>query len=86
VIYQTKGSKMAIKIEKGLRIPDEKLWRHNRQYPFAEMKIGDSFAVPLVEEAKVRSATSHYAARNGVRFRVIKMKDNLRVWKVKSND
>jgi hypothetical protein len=76
---------MTIKIEKGLRIPDEKAWRHNRQYPFMEMKIGDSFAVPLVEEAKVRSAASHYAARHGVRFRVVKMKDSIRVWKVKSD-
>jgi hypothetical protein len=76
---------MTLKIEKGVRIPD--LPRRGRRalYPFKEMKIGDSFQVPLLDEVKVRSAVTWFARRNKVHFRVFKMKDHIRVWKVKAD-
>ena len=42
------------------------------KYPFAGMKVGDSFAFPLDQLKAVRSATATYAGRKpGAKFSVL---------------
>lgn len=77
---------MGVKIEKGVRIPENAPRGSNQHYPLASMKVGDSFLVPFLDEMKVRSAVSHHGRRYGRTFRVLKMPNGIRVWRVKSND
>lgn len=46
-------------IEKGIPIPPSDKGGYgnsNRQYPFADMEVGDSFSVPLVRYPAMKSA------------------------------
>lgn len=54
-------------------------------YPFREMKLGDSFAIPTQPIAKkVAAAASHHARRYGkAKFSVCKHKSAWRCWRVK---
>jgi hypothetical protein len=76
---------MGVKIEKGVRLPENAPRGPNSHYPLVHMKVGDSFLVPLLDEVKVRSAVSHHARRYGRTFRVLKMANGIRVWRVKAD-
>lgn len=39
-----------------------------RRYPFGDMKVGDAFKVGGDELKRVRSASSYYGSRNGMKF------------------
>lgn len=54
------------------------------RFPFAGMKVGDSFAVPAdVKRATVAVAASRYGKENGKVFSVRKMKDgSYRCWRL----
>jgi hypothetical protein len=71
---------MAIKIEKGVPLPT-----NGSKYPFAEMEVGDSFAVLIKEENKIRAAAGAYNSKHKgeSRLSIRKLSDNsFRCWKV----
>ncbi len=74
---------MAVKIDKGVPLPDNTRWGH--RWPFHEMEVGDSFAVPLdtPEAKRVRSAACHCGKRHNQRFtiRTLRSEGVVRVWR-----
>lgn len=72
-------------INKNIPIPPRQEGR-TPYYPFAEMKPGDSFAVPWEQETNTRTAAYHHAQRYGRRYTTRKRleggKEVLRVWRV----
>jgi hypothetical protein len=63
----------------------------NPVYPFAEMKVGDSFFLPATEEAtpskiinRISAASATYRLRNNNGFRVAvrSLDGGVRVWRV----
>ena len=74
------GSRM-IKIDKGIPIPVS--WHERSPYPWAEMKVGDSFAVPKGNRSINSSAA--YAGRKLNRKFICRTVDEetVRVWRIK---
>lgn len=72
---------MSFKIEKNVPMNESAL----PKYPFAEMAVGDSFRVELVDRTRVASASHMYSARQnpGVKFSTKKHDDAYRCWRVK---
>ncbi len=55
------------------------------KYPFASMKIGDSFFAPNLIASKVRASAGAYAQRfPGFFFSVRKVEGGIRVWRVEA--
>lgn len=50
------------------------------KYPFADLKVGQSFATKVPRE-RVGPAAAMYARRNGGKFAVRKDGETLRVWR-----
>jgi hypothetical protein len=86
---------MTIEIEKDVPIPTACGRGRPTKYPFAEMEVGDSFAVPLAGESYGRhsgdkaaaslSRNSHtYGKKHGKTFTVRQLNDEgvARVWRV----
>lgn len=70
-----------IKIEKNIPIPKTAY----RAWPFNEMKIGDSFAVPIADRGRVTQAATQWALRHeGFKFitRQTEDRQSVRVWRV----
>lgn len=65
-----------MKIEKGIPVP--------RSYPFAEMQVGDSFAVPeSLQRMTVTVAAKRYGDKHGMKFTVRAMPDkSFRCWRI----
>ena len=63
-------------IDKGIPMP--------KRYPFAEMDVGDSFAVPAtIHRTTVAIAALRYSRKHGVKFVVRLTPDRtLRCWRV----
>jgi hypothetical protein len=63
-------------IEKNVPIP--------ARYPFGEMEVGDSFAIPLgVARNTVTVAAGRYDDKHNMKFTVRRMADNtLRCWRI----
>ena len=84
---------MTYAIEKKIPVPrvSGRGGRRYAKYPFAQMRKGDSFAVPFTDDTlpKVRGRLSvcatTYAQRNGGKFTLRTLKDDgvIRVWRVK---
>lgn len=55
-----------------------------QRYPFAQMEVGDSFAVPYgVKRTTVNIAAKRYAEKHGGKFTVRLMPDrSLRCWRL----
>jgi hypothetical protein len=69
-----------IKIEHG--IPYH-VRQYKGRYPFADMQPGDSFTVPFTaEHLNLRSHASIYGRRTNKVFKVSKIDDTWRVWRV----
>ena len=68
------------KIEKRVPLPKGKGHGRKRKYPFAEMKVGDSFSFDESQIRNVRTSASHHAARLGFVFTV--SAQELRCWRV----
>ena len=66
-----------MKIEKNIPIPRLK-------YPFADMKVNDSFAVPAdVNRSAIGVAALRYARKHSVKFTIRQMPDKtLRCWRI----
>ncbi len=67
---------MTIKIESGIPMP--------AKFPFAEMKLGDSFLVP---ESTSRNVVTVYARRHaiktGMKFTIRQTPEGYRCWRIK---
>jgi hypothetical protein len=71
----------AFKIEKG--IPPPKQEHHFVQYPFREMRVGDSFAAPIQRQRSVAAAASRYGRIAKAKFTVRKQsKTHCRCWRI----
>lgn len=55
-----------------------------RDYPFAQMEVGDSFSVPLSERCVVAFLTRRYARHTGTKFtsRQDAATQTVRVWRL----
>ena len=65
-----------MKVESGIPIP--------AKYPFAEMKVNDSFAVPpKINRSAVNVSAMRYGRKHGMKFTVRLTKDGtLRCWRI----
>ncbi len=71
-----------MKLEKGVAIPRAHAVGTSL-YPFPNMKIGDSFIVPLVKGATAASAASWYGKRHKMKFISRRFENGVRIWRVK---
>ncbi len=72
----------AIKIEHGVPIPPHGNMGHARsKYPWAEMKVGDSFFAP-VKRTTLASAATDAGKRLGWKFKTAHEGSGSRVWRV----
>ncbi len=81
-------------IESGIEVPPPGTGKHNQKYPFADMKIGDSFFCSInaeglqrqTEISAVRNAARGFSNRNCIELvaRVVKEERGrgVRVWRV----
>ena len=69
-----------MKIEKGITLPAKNV-SHSTRYPFPDMKIGDSFAVPAEKMQAAASAASHYGKVHNQKFASRKNSSGLRIWR-----
>lgn len=54
-----------------------------RHFPFNEMEVGDSFAIPFAEAQRVRTAATNYGIKHGIKFSVLKVdSETSRCWRV----
>lgn len=70
----------AIVIEKGIPAPE--YFRRSRKYPYDQMEIGDSFAVPAGMAESCRTGASRYGKRHGKKFSVHTTPDGVRCWRI----
>lgn len=73
------------KIESGIPMPAANAGGPTT-YPFADMQIGDSFAVPFGDDrkaavARVTAAKQQYARRHGVKLSIRTFESDMRVWR-----
>jgi len=68
-----------ITLEKDMPIPPAN--GANARYPFGDMVVGDSFALPKQQANSVRSAASQFGKRNDMRFAVRVQGEQVRVWR-----
>ncbi len=52
------------------------------KYPFSEMEVGDSFAVSIDDEGKVRSASQNHGRKHGKKFSIRKFENAYRCWRI----
>lgn len=71
-------------VEKGRALPGAPSGRS--KYPFKEMGVGDSFAVPREEVAAVRNAAAQYGYRTGYIMSVRKDGDGFRCWRLSTSE
>ena len=82
---------MTYAIEKKIPMPYTSGRGRPAKYPFAQMRKGDSFAVPFTDDTlpKLRTRLSvcaaNFAQRNGGKFTLRTLKEDgvIRVWRVK---
>lgn len=74
---------MNIKIEKAIPIPVGKARGRKPKYPFGEMKVGDSFQVPLSNGRTVVNSAQAYGFRNNMKFVSRQTGKMLRIWRSK---
>lgn len=82
------------KIENGIPIPPPSHGGRAYKYPFPDMKVGDSFAIPLANEqhrnggdlayARLKDASKRYEQRHGTKYRVRTRREEgvVRCWRV----
>jgi hypothetical protein len=76
-------SRSAYQIEAGVPVPAP--MRHYTQYPFAEMKVGDSFMAPLRLLKSISSASVNWRKRTSckAKFTARKISDKqCRCWRI----
>lgn len=71
------------KIEKGIAVPTIGRRGRRPKYPWAGMKVGDSFVVTGHDGNSIRSAASIAGIRNKMQFTVANEANGHRVWRIK---
>lgn len=85
-----------IKIEKGVPIPATREFKSRQKYPFADMVVSDSFAIPLgtktdkhgtpKSKTRISSAVYNFRKRSGMNhkfiIRTLYSKNEVRCWRV----
>lgn len=69
----------SIKVERGVPMPTRP---PRNKYPWAEMKVGDSFAANGVNEYSFRSQVVQAGRATGRKFSCRKTDEGLRVWRI----
>ncbi len=70
------------KVESNLPIPEKKKGPQAR-YPFAKMKVGEHFFVPLETAHKARNAANAYKLKHdGWDYTARQTEDGLRIWRI----
>ena len=68
-----------VKIDKGIPIPS-----NVSKYPWADLKIGDSFLAPgLVVSSQISATIRYQRSKRGHEYRCKKEDDGLRIWRIK---
>lgn len=71
-------------IENGVPLPKGGRGVHGEsKYPHTELKVGQSFTVPIAMEKNIRSLAHHHGYATGKKFATRTEGDRLRVWRVK---
>ena len=71
------------KIESGVPMPETR-GRHYI-YPFAEMNVGDSFAVAASDVKLIRTSASHFGLRHKQKYSILcidPIKGDYRCWRI----
>ena len=69
------------RIEKGVEMPGLS-GDATRKYPFNQMEVGDSFAVPVSKEQSVRNSSFQYGKVHKIKFSVRKHAGAFRCWRI----
>ena len=76
-----------VEIQPAIPIPVRIAGGAQRVYPLNNLKVGDSFEVPISKKRSLRASASMYAKRHGVKFKTRTMgkgkNQTVRVWRVK---
>ncbi|NIO09673.1 MAG: hypothetical protein GTO40_17385 [Deltaproteobacteria bacterium] len=71
-------------VEQGIEIPELKIGGRRPKYPFPNMKVGDSFTVPIAEFAAARSASHRWGERHDKQFTTRMENEHTgRIWRTK---
>ena len=77
---------MSISIESNVPIPANATCRQRTHYPWAKMKVGDSFQFPITKRHSVSSSASYFASKNpGFHWRIAAGEEYGRVWRVSAD-
>jgi hypothetical protein len=79
---EAKKDKKTTKIAIETDVPAPRPRMKFEQYPFADMKIGDSFVVRTASKKAVLNATVHAREEIGGHYVVRNQKDGVRAWRV----
>jgi hypothetical protein len=71
---------MSFKVVKNIKIPERTYAQ--RDFPFDEMQVGDSFEVPAEAVASARQLVSRFARKTGRKFSVRRYMNSHRCWRV----
>jgi len=64
-----------VKVESGIPMP--------QRYPFKDMQVGDSFAVPpQAKRPSVTVAAKRFGDKHGMKFTIRKTPDGFRCWRI----
>lgn len=69
------------RIEKGVEIP-KRSGDATRKYPFPQMEVGDSFAVPSGRHLAVSTAATNYGNKYQMKFSVRAVDGGHRCWRI----
>lgn len=74
---------MCYEVKSGIKMPESVTKKRGPKYPFAEMKVGDSFYYPDEDKAKVAVAASGYKKKQGGKWDYVtaKWRKGYRVWR-----
>jgi len=75
------AEKKTFVIEKGLTMPEGRSSKES-QYPFAQMEVGDSFALSDKDARNASSASAQWGRRRGKKFSVRKIGNTYRCWRL----
>lgn len=69
------------KVEKGIPVP---AFKDAYKYPFSNMKVGDSFFVPMNDPIcrKVSYASFQYGKRHKQKFKIRSVDGGVRCWRI----
>jgi hypothetical protein len=79
----TMSKKNGIKIERGVQLPDAASGKYGRRWPYAELKVGDSFFVPDGDcyQAGMPPAMTYWKTKLQRKFTSRKVDGGVRIWR-----